>query len=493
MVENAHLLVDGVSKTFGRTRANQDVHLELLGGQVHALLGQNGSGKSTLVGMLTGRHRPDEGRLVVDGEPMAVGDPAAARAAGVVAVHQELLLVPSMTGLENIAVSLRTAADRPTRSLVASVQEEFGITGILDTPVHQLGHPERQRLTLLRALVQRPRFLLLDEPTGLLPPTAVEQFLDGVRRLADEGLAVLLITHRLDEAIRVADQLSVLRAGRVVARHDRGAFPPPAGLAMEMFGERILENPEPAAIDDTVVLRVRDLAAKDDDGGEAVGGVSFEVRRGEVLGLAGVDGNGQVELLEALAGLRRPDGGTVEFEGIDITGTEHARLHARGIVFVSGDRQAHGIVPGFTVAEHFECVAGRRRSTALLAVLERFGVTPADPSLPADSLSGGNQQKVVVACALEVRPRLVLMSYPFHGLDVRASLRLREIVADYAHETGAAVIVASSELDDLLSMAHAIAVLNRGRIVGRQERGDYAAPALAAWFTGGPVDVAASA
>ncbi|MEA2408925.1 MAG: ral nucleoside transport system ATP-binding protein [Thermoleophilaceae bacterium] len=478
------LVAEGISKRFGATQANQDISLSLTGGEVHALLGQNGAGKSTFVGVLTGRMRPDVGRVLVDGEEMALGDPGASVANGIATVFQHLMLVPAMTGLENIALALGKAADRSTRRMAEAVQEQFQLPAQLDVPVRDIELPQRQRVELVRALCLRPRVLLLDEPTSLLDPTAVPAFLGKVRELADAGLAVLLITHRLHEARGIADRVTVLRHGRQVATYEKGSMPSAGDLAVAVVGERVVDDIDTFAPGDAEpVLELEDVFALDDHKHPAVNDIGFELRPGEILGIAGVDGNGQIELLQTIAGMRPARVGRVVFDGEDVTGADYAALFQRGVQFVSGDRERHGIVPTFTVADHFEYALGRSSVGGLPETLGRYDVRPPDPSVRGDELSGGNQQKMLVAAVFERDCRLILLSYPTHGLDVQASLAVRRLIVDRARERGVAMIVSSSDLEELMSISHRIAVMSRGRIAGIQSREAFDRRQLAEWFT----------
>lgn len=484
----AVLRAEKITKWFGATCANDEVDFELRAGEVHALLGQNGAGKSTLVAIMTGRYAQDSGRVVAGGEELRPGDPRTAVAHGISTVFQELVLVPSMTGLENIAVALGLAATRETREQVRRVQEEFELEAELEVPIRDLEMPERQRIELLRALSQKPRVLLLDEPTSLLPPTRVVPFLQGVRRLAEGGLAVLLITHRLQEARSIADRVTILRQGRVVASHTQDDFPSNSELAFEMLGAAVVEHFELGDVGETV-LDVRDLTVRDTSKHVVVDSVSFEVREGEILGLAGVDGNGQLELLESIAGIVPPAHGHIHLGGEDITRTRPERRFHAGIVIVSGDRRRHEIVPELTIYQHFEYVHGSA-PPELQGILESYGVRPPAPLLRAESLSGGNQQKTIMARACEAAPKVLLASYPMQGLDVQASVNIRELLIERAR-AGTAVIVSSSDLDEVLSISHRVMVMNHGRIMGIMDRGALDRHRLAEWLTGTTTEAAA--
>jgi simple sugar transport system ATP-binding protein len=483
VIGTTRLQAEGITKSFGETLANDAIDLELVGGEVHALLGQNGAGKSTLVGIITGRLTPDQGRIVLDGEEVTLGDPHNAAARGIATVFQELMLVASMTGLENIALALGTAPNRALRKRVVAVQSKFDLTAPLDVPVRDLEMPQRQRIELARALAQEPKVLLLDEPTSLLSPAVVSGFLSQVRELARSGLAVLLITHRLDEARSIADHLTVLRHGRKVAEHDRHSTPSNSELALEMLGVRIVDEIEMFEPSDRATLRVTGLYALDDHKHQVVDNISLTLRAGEIIGIAGVDGNGQLELLETIAGLRRPRNGNITWLGQDITSLGYRQRFERGIQFVSGDRQRYGVVPTFTIAQHFEYALGPAILARLGKVLAAYDVRPPFPSHRGDQLSGGNQQKMIVAAACERYANLLLLSYPTRGLDVQASLTLRELLVARARTDGVSMLISSSDLEELLSIAHHIVVMNRGRIVGTQTREQFDHQQLAEWFT----------
>jgi ABC-type uncharacterized transport system ATPase subunit len=472
-----------VTKWFGATRANDRVDLHLQPGRIHALLGENGAGKSTLVGVLNGQLLPDEGTIVLNGEVLEPGNQGLALARGIATVHQHLALVPSMTGMENIALALGSSMNKKLRARVKEAQYRFGHTARLDVPVADLELPQRQRIEILRALCQEPAVLILDEPTTFLPPNAVEAFLERTRDLADDGLAVLLITHRLAEARLIADDVTVIRAGKVVGIFDRNKFPSNRELAMAIVGKAVPAPQGSGRTGTKTLLEIRDLILED-RGTKCVDGASLALREGEILGVAGVDGNGQLELLEGIAGLRAASAGSMWYDGSDVTASSFGRRTRLGIHFVSGERRRHGIVPTFTVAEHFAYVLGDRIVRRLDQILAEYGVTPPNPSMLGENLSGGNQQKMILARAFVRRPSVSLLSYPTQGLDVLAAAQLRQLLLDRA-ATGMGVILASSDLDELLSVSHRVIVMSRGRIVGEQAAGAFDRQLLASWFTTG--------
>lgn len=480
------LSVDSITRRFGSFTANDSVSLDLNAGEIHALLGQNGAGKSTLVNVITGRLVPDEGSVRIDGESLPLGKPRDVAEHGVSVVYQDLMLVPSMTGLENIALALRTGADESARKLANEVQEEFGLAAELDRPVSELELPERQRVELIRALCQRPTVLLLDEPTSLLPPTSIDAFLGKVRELADSGLGVLLITHQLNEARKISDRLTILREGKIVNSFVRAELPSREDLAYAIVGKKVeIESPDHSRVpSQEVALEVSGISVEDDKGRRAVDGASLTIAPGEIVGLAGVDGNGQVEFLEAIAGLRPLLDGEIRHSGEDLADLGYKERLDGGIVFVSGDRRRHAIIPSFTIAEHFEYTLGREVAPQVPELLARYGVRPPDPEARADRLSGGNQQKVVLACACEREPHTLLLAYPTAGLDVEATAQIRQLLLDRA-AAQLSILIASSELEELLFLCDVVGVMNRGRIVGFQRREEFDRQVLAEWFTGG--------
>lgn len=476
------LHVREVTKAFGATVANDSVTLSVRPGTVHALLGENGAGKSTLVGLINGREAPDAGEIFFDGVPIRPEHGAGIRH-GIATVHQDLALVPVMTGLENISLALRRPNNAELRRHADRMQERADTHVDLGLPVGELELPQRQRIELIKALCTEPKLLILDEPTTFLPPTQTQPFLRFLRTLADEGLAVLLITHRLDEATAIADEATVLRHGRVVAHHPGPALPDKRELARQIVGTSV---PTPTRTEHTlgpVVLETRGLSFEE-EGRRLVDAVDLEVREGELLGLAGVDGNGQLELLEVLAGLRRPTAGSISLDGEDVRSLSLARRSERGLQLVSGDRRRDGIVPEFTVAEHFDLLLGRDPRRDLPAVLERFDVRPRRPDIRGDSLSGGNAQKMIMARALQRRTRVLMVSYPTQGLDVAAAAQLQRMLIEHARN-GAAVIVVSSDLEELLTICDTVAVMSAGTIVGAQRSGAFHRDELATWFTRG--------
>ena len=446
----------GIGKRFGGVPALAGVDLALARGEIHALLGENGAGKTTLVRTAIGLVRPDSGALLVDGRAVALPDPAAAARHGIGMVHQHFTLAPGLTVAENLllgtapALFTRRALERRARAALL----RHGVTLDPARRVRELAVGERQHLEIAKALERGGRVLILDEPTAVLAPAEADALFERLEALRAAGRAVLLITHRLDEVLQVAQRVTVLRAGRVVlaaARADVSA----ATLTEALFGGGLERPParRGAAATGATVLRARTLS------GPGFGPVDLELRAGECVLIAGVDGHGQGELIETLVGLRRPAGGRLE-------------RPRRGIAFVSGDRHATGLALDLSVAENVALRPGllprpwysrRELAAAVAPALARFDVRREDPWQPARSLSGGNQQRVVLARELAAAPALVLAENPTRGLDLRSARLVRgELRAAVAG--GAAALVATTDLDEALELADRLLVAHRGRL-----------------------------
>jgi general nucleoside transport system ATP-binding protein len=467
----------GVTKRFGALVANDDIDLTVAPGEVHALLGENGAGKTTLMRILYGLTRPDAGTILIDGEPITVRTPKNAIAAGVGMVTQHFALVRPMTVAENVVlgatggvrVRLDAAAAR-----VAAAAERFGVRADPLARVGDLSVGEQQRVEILKALYRDCRVLILDEPTAVLVPQEVESLFAALRRLCDEGIAVVFISHKLHEVREISTRVTVLRRGSVVGTRVT-ADVDDRELASLMVGRPTLgvERPGTAHAGEPV-LRVEGLAASSRRGLPALKNVSFEVRRGEILGVAGVSGNGQTELVDVLCGMRRPTAGRIELDGVDVTGATPAEAVAAGIGRIPEDRHA-AVVGELTVAQNLalEHLAEFRRGPQLderrlqrhaEQLIERFAIK-ARPDDAAVTLSGGNLQKLVLARVLSRHPKAIVVSQPTRGLDVGATEYVQgELLAQ--RERGAGVLLVSEDLDELLALADRLIVMYEGEIVG---------------------------
>ena len=486
----------GVTKAFGPVKANTDISLHIDRGEVVALLGENGAGKSTLVKQIFGLLRPDGGTIRVLGSDRPIRDPADAIGRGIGMVHQHFQLVPVMTVTENVILGHEATRGgrvdlRAARARVVELSERYGLAVDPDAAIEDLPVGTQQRVEILKALSRDVDLLILDEPTAVLTPQETDALLRVMRELADAGTSILFITHKLREVLVAADRAYVLRGGRV-AGHVRAADTDQAELARLMVGrEVVLRVDKGAAQTGDVVLDVVDLRVLDDRGQEAVAGLDLSVRAGEIVGIAGVEGNGQRELVEAIAGMRPVAGGAVRLggdagvgSGVDLTRLSAGRVHDAGVGQIPEDREKHGLVASQSIADNLvlnrfaESAFARRgvRDRAAVAanatrLRDDFDIRSASIRSSAGSLSGGNKQKVVVARELSARPRLLLAAQPTRGVDVGSIEFIhRQIVA--ARDAGAAVLLVSAELDEVLSLSDRVAVICGGSIVAHVDPDD---------------------
>ena len=478
----------GITKRFGLLAANDGISLSVAPGQVHALLGENGAGKTTLMNVLYGLTQPDEGEILIDGEPARFGSPRDAIAAGIGMVHQHFMLVPVFTVADNVTLGIEEAGPaglldrRKTRRDVADLSHRYGLDVNPDALVEQLPVGIQQRVEIIKALVRQAKVLILDEPTAVLTPAETEELFRIIRQLQAGGTSVIFISHKLKEVQAIADTITVLRRGQVV-----GARTPPVtedDLAALMVGRNVqLRVSKDPAKPGEVVLDVASLTVADDSGGLPVNGLSFQVRAGEILGIAGVQGNGQTELCEALMGLRPTAAGSVTVEGHDLTrASPRTRLRA-GVAYVPEDRTDDGLVGAFSVAENLVLdtydrapyssginlnLASIRENAA--ARIEEFDIRTGSAATAAGTLSGGNQQKVILAREVGREHKVLIASQPTRGLDV-GSIEFvhKRIIQQRDH--GVAVVIVSSELDEIYALADRIAVMYEGKITGFRSPG----------------------
>ena len=473
----------GVTKRFPGVLANDSVDLTLRRGEVHCLLGENGAGKSTLMNVIFGLYQPDAGELLVEGEPVRFRSSADAIARGIGMVHQHFQLVQAFTVAENVILGeelrrgplldLDAAKER-----IAALSSDFGITVDPSAKVEDLSVGQQQRVELLKALFRDASILILDEPTAVLTPGEVDEFFGVVRSLTEQGKSIIFITHKLREVLAVADRITVIRRGKVVGSADPDEATP-ATLASLMVGREIILSidKEPATPGDAT-LQVRNLDVADDRGYEAVTDLSFDVRAGEIFGIAGVEGNGQRELVEAITGMRPKLGGTVGLDGVDLTHASPRKVDEMGVGHVPEDRNKHGVVESFTVADNLvlntygQKPFARRfiRQTRKIdeqatELVERYDVRTPGIHVPVGTLSGGNQQKVIIARELSGEPRVLIVAQPTRGLDVGSIEFIHRRIVEM-RDAGAAVLLVSAELDEIFTLSDRIGVLFRGRLVG---------------------------
>ncbi len=497
-------VLTGITKRFGAVVACDSVDLTLRRGRVHGVLGENGAGKSTLMKVLIGLVIPDQGTIELHGERCQIKDPIDAAARGIGMVHQHYSLVDALTVWENVALGDIGRLDPvAVRSRVGELSEHYGLAIDPDARVGDLPAGLRQRVEIIKCLRRDPTILVFDEPTSVLTPEESEQLFLALRRVVqEEGRAVALVSHKLDEILHATDEVTIMRRGEVVERVDT-ADADAAGLARAMVGRDVslrtgrvalgltVDAPAAADTDGTAlvsppeaapVLAIRDAVIRRRDGRRLLDGCTIEVRPGEIVGVAGVEGNGQRALGDLLSSLERLDAGTVEVDGVAIATGRAGAMAGAGVAVIPEDRHDSGVVLDMTVEENLFLVDVesvrtfgfldrkeiRRRAVELI---DRFGILCSGPDAPMWSLSGGNQQRVVLARELSHRPRVLVAAQPTRGLDVGAieymSGQLREVAA-----SGVGVLLISSELDEILELSDRIVVLFRGRIIGEMTRDD---------------------
>jgi simple sugar transport system ATP-binding protein len=479
----------GITKRFGALTANDSIDLVVEPGEIHALLGENGAGKSTLMNVLYGLYQPDEGEILVDGTARRFAGPGAAIAAGIGMVHQHFMLIPVFTVAENVMLGHEEVSGpfgrlsrRAAAAKVRELSERYGLDVDPGALVEDLPVGVQQRVEILKALMRNAGVLILDEPTAVLTPREIDDLIRVMEELRAGGTSIVFITHKLREVKTVADRITVIRRGKVVGQ--ASAQDSEQELATMMVGRdvQLTVDKAPAAPGE-VALRIDGLSVLDDRGALSVDNVSLAVRGGEIVALAGVQGNGQEELVEALLGLRQPSAGSILLHGEDITGRSPHEILNAGVGFVPEDRQHDGLVGSLTVAENLvldrsdsaeysrgpRLLVGAIRRNAEERVVE-FDIRPPQIGLPAGSLSGGNQQKVVLAREMSRELKLLVASQPTRGVDVGAQEFIhKRIVAE--RDRGTPVVIVSTELDEVLALADRIAVMYRGRIIGELAAG----------------------
>ncbi len=473
----------GITKRYPGVVANDGIDLTVRPGEIHALLGENGAGKTTLMNVLYGLATPDEGQILLDGQPARIAGPSDAIARGINMVHQHFMLVPVFTVAENILLGEETMANpvfldrREAHRRIVELGRRFGFEIDPEAKVGSLSVGWQQRVEILKALYRNAKILILDEPTAVLTPQETEEIFAVLKRLAADGHSIVFISHKLYEVLEIADRITVIRRGRVVGERLPGETDEDdlaelmVGREVQLTVDRGESHPAGA------VLKVSGLHVKDDRGNEVVRGVDLEVKGGEILGIAGVAGNGQDELVEAIVGLRKPSAGTVSLAGRNVTGRSPRGMNEAGVAYVPADRHRFGLILSFSLADNLVLTSYHRapyargilRDDRAIArdaetSVERFDIRTPGVMVRAGTLSGGNQQKTIVAREFDRDLKLLVLDQPTRGLDVGSIEFIhRQIIAK--RDAATAVLLVSAELDEVLEMSDRIAVMYRGRIV----------------------------
>jgi simple sugar transport system ATP-binding protein len=472
----------GITKRFGSLVANDAIDFELRRGEIHALLGENGAGKSTLMNVLYGLHQPDGGEIRLDGDPVRIDSARRAIHLGIGMVHQHFMLVPVMSVAENLVLGTEPRRGplldyRGAAARTREISERFGLAVDPDAKVQDLGVGAQQRVEILRALLRGAKILVLDEPTAVLTAQEAQDLFRVLRALRDDGTSIVFISHKLNEVLDIADRVTVLRRGKKVDTVPaEGATE--RSLARLMVGRDVLlEVAKTAHEAGETILEVSELHVSDDRGLPAVRGLSLQVRAGEIVGLAGVDANGQSQLIEAITGLRRADSGTIVVDGRDITGQGALAAIEAGVGHIAEDRHHRGLVLDFDLAENLSLLEYRKPTMSRLGwlsprrmaerarrLLRDYDVRGGDADTPAASLSGGNQQKVVIARELAANPKVLVAAQPTRGLDVGAiEFVHRRLVEE--RDAGRAILLISLELEEIRSLSDRALVIYEGEIV----------------------------
>ncbi len=473
-----------ITKSFYGVAANDRVDFDLRWGEIHALLGENGAGKSTLCSVLAGLYHPDRGEIQLDGQPVELGSPHDALGAGVGMVYQHFRLVDRFTVAENLALghpdTRFVTSRRSLEKRMGDLGKRYGLEVAPEAAIWQMSVGEQQRVEILKLLYRGVRILILDEPTAVLTPQEARRLFATMRAMADEGRAIVFVTHKLDEVMEVSDRVTVLRDGRKVGTVTTAEADPPA-LARMMVGRDLATTGRSGTAPGEPVLKLAGITADGDRGIEAVREVDLEVRASQIVGVAGVAGNGQRELAEVVCGLRRARKGRLLLGEVDITRASVRERIKQGLGFVPEDRMRTGMAGGLPLAANLALKAYRRPPLSRGPLLsrraveersrrleKRFDIRGARRALPTSLLSGGNIQRAILARELSARPRVLVAAAPTRGLDVAAIGAIRQMLLE-ERDAGTAILMISEDLDEIMDLSDEIAVLYEGRIVGRVE------------------------
>jgi simple sugar transport system ATP-binding protein len=479
----ALLEMRGITKRFPGVLANDSIDFEVRAGEVHTLFGENGAGKSTLMRVLYGFYQADSGSIYLDGRPVGIGSPAAAIALGIGMIHQHFMLVPTLTVAENVSLGLKSTRGplKDVRRVSARIEELSSLYGLEVKPsalIWQLSVGERQRVEIIKALFRQSRLLVLDEPTAVLTPREVDDLFRVLKKMAAEGCGLVFISHKIREVLALSDRITVLRAGKKVATVPASEVSGEQ-LAEMMVGRQLgAEGLAPSPRSGEVRLKVRDLVVRGDRGTESVRGLSLDVRAREIVGIAGVSGNGQRELGEAIAGLRPALRGSIQIDGVEIAGKRAAAARATGLGYVPEERMRDGVIGDFSVAENLMLVDSDKPALVHLGFLRRgsvrararelvatFDVRTPGIDTPTRNLSGGNIQKLILARELSGEPKVLLVAQPTRGIDVVAARYIHHRLREEAAK-GIAVVIISEDLDEIISLSDRALVMYEGAIIG---------------------------
>jgi len=496
------LELKNIKKAFGDCVANEDVSLTVHKGTIHAIVGENGAGKSTTMKIVYGFYTPDGGEILLNGNAVTIRNPHDAIALGIGMVHQHFMLVDTMTVAENIILGAETgsAASLDLDKANAEIQtlsDELKLGVNPRSVIEDLSVGQQQRVELLKALYRNADTLILDEPTAVLSPQEVEEFFAILRRMKEQGKTIIIITHKLDEVLAISDEVTVMRDGKTVG-HVKTAETSAKDLARMIVGRDVLLRVEKTDASPTAtVLEVKDLRVGGKHGA-SLNGVSFSVKAGEIVGVAGIEGNGQTELIEALAGLAKPSSGSVEFDGKNVTNCSARELKELGIAHIPEDRHKRGLLLSSALTENSILGVHYRppitASTGIMSasaigkrcgeIIDNFDVRPGDSSQPAKSLSGGNQQKLIIGREFGLNPKLLLVSQPTRGVDIGAIEFIHKKLIGL-RDAGSAVLLVSAELEEVTALADRLLIIREGKIVGEVDPKTASTEDIGLLMTGG--------
>jgi simple sugar transport system ATP-binding protein len=501
----------GITKRFPGVVANDNVNLELNTGEVLSLIGENGAGKSTLMSVLYGMYKPDEGEIVIDGTPLVFASPADAIAAGIGMVHQHFMLVPVFTVAENVVLGVEPTGALgklnidEARRMVREISDKYNLDLDPDAVIEDLPVGVQQRVEIVKVLLRDAKVVVFDEPTAVLTPSEIIEFFEIVKTLVSAGRGVVFITHKLKEALNIADRIAVLRRGKVVGEAD------PKTATESQIAEMMVGRPVQLTVDKSsakagdVVLKVTDLTVLDADGRTHVESVSFEVHAGEIVGIAGVQGNGQTELVEALTGLRKATSGVIALDGKDLTHSDPRERHQMGMAHIPEDRQRQGLVGGLSVAEnlvltryhddqfsHGVIVDWEAADAIAETLITEYDIRTPNKETGVGTLSGGNQQKVIVARELSRDLRLTIAAQPTRGVDVGSIEYIHSRIVK-ERDAGTAVLIVSTELEEVMALSDRLLVMYRGKVVAELDPKKVTPMEVGLYMAGSRPDTAVSA